>query len=109
MQQRPRHLTDTWRAPTGHTIMRFRSELSVDLYELTMSQVFWRSGMRDRATFSLFFRGYPRDRGYYIACGIEEALDFLAGFKFSAAEIEAIRETTPLADDFIEHLSRRPI
>ena len=104
MHQRPRHLTDRWRAPTSHTIMRFRSELSVDLYELTMSQIFWRRGMNDRATFSLFFRGYPKDRGYYIACGIEEALDFLAGFRFSTAEIEAIRETTPLAEDFIEHL-----
>ena len=83
---------------------QFRTELSVDLYELTMSQVFWRRGINDRATFSLFFRGYPKDRGYYIAAGIEQALDFLQDFRFSDRDIESLSETTPLGKDFIEHL-----
>ncbi|MCY4476184.1 MAG: nicotinate phosphoribosyltransferase [Chloroflexi bacterium] len=82
-----------------------RKELSVDLYELTMSQVFWRRGMDNAATFSLFFRGYPKDRAYYVAAGIEQALDFLADFHFSAHDIQAIRNTTPLADDFLNALS----
>ena len=105
MHQRHVQLSDEWQTPNGHMVMRFRGELSVDLYELTISQVFWRRGMKDRATFSLFFRGYPSDRGYYIACGIDDALDFLNGFRFSERDIEAIRRTTPLSDDFIDHLS----
>ena len=83
-----------------------RKELSVDLYELTMSQVFWRRGMTNRVTFSLFFRGYPKNRGYYIACGIDDALDFLQAFRFSEQDIAAIRSTTPLDDDFIDYLSK---
>ena len=82
-----------------------RKELSVDLYELTMSQVFWRRGMDDTATFSLFFRGYPKDRAYYVAAGIEQALEFLADFHFSAHDIQSIRNTTTLADDFLNALS----
>lgn len=84
---------------------QFRTELSVDLYELTMSQVFWRRGFNDRATFSLFFRGYPKDRGYYIAAGIEQALDFLQDFRFSERDMEALQNVTPLDDDFIEFLA----
>ncbi len=83
----------------------YRTELSVDLYELTMSQVFWRRSIDDRATFSLFFRGYPKNRGYYVAAGIEQALDFLQGFKFSEQDIEALRNVTPLERDFVEFIS----
>ena len=71
-----------------------------------MSQIFWRRGMDSTATFSLFFRGYPKDRAYYIASGIDDALDFLQDFHFSVDEIEAIRNVTPLADDFVDALSR---
>ena len=70
-----------------------------------MSQVFWRRGMDASATFSLFFRGYPKDRAYYIASGIDDVLDFLQDFHFSADEIRAIRNFTPLADDFVDFLA----
>ena len=83
----------------------YRKELSVDLYELTMSQVFWRRGLDSTATFSLFFRGYPKDRAYYIAAGIEQAHDFLQNFHFSAHDIQSLRNTTPLADDFLTALA----
>ena len=83
----------------------YRKELTLDLYELTMSQVFWRRGMDSNATFSLFFRGYPKDRAYYIASGIDDALDFLQDFHFSDDEIRAIRNVTPLADDFVNFLT----
>lgn len=71
-----------------------------------MSQVFWRRGIDQRATFSLFFRGYPKDRGYYVAAGIDQALDYLQGFKFTEREIEALRDVTPLDHEFIEVLAR---
>ena len=84
---------------------QYRKELSVDLYELTMSQVFWRRGIDSTATFSLFFRGYPKDRGYYIASGIYDALNFLENFHFADDEIRAIRAVTPLAEDFVDALA----
>ena len=70
-----------------------------------MSQVFWRRGMDSSATFSLFFRSYPKDRAYYIASGIADALDFLQDFRFTTDEIQAIRDVTPLADDFLDFLT----
>ncbi len=83
----------------------YRKELSVDLYELTMSQVFWRRGMDNTATFSLFFRGYPKNRSYYIASGIDAALDFLQDFHFSYEDIESLRSTSPLSEDFLTYLA----
>ena len=71
-----------------------------------MSQVFWRRGMDSVATFSLFFRGYPKDRSHYIANGIDQAIDFLEDFHFEKSDIEAIRETTHLSDDFLKFLSK---
>lgn len=70
-----------------------------------MSQVFWRRRLEGAATFSLFFRGYPKDRGYYVASGIEQALDFLEEFHFSHREIEAIRSLPVLDADFVDYLS----
>lgn len=84
---------------------KYRKELSVDLYELTMSQVFWRRGMDKTATFSLFFRGYPKDRGYYVANGIEAAIDFLEGFRFSSDDIASLSRTTHLSADFVDYLA----
>ena len=42
--------------------------------------------MDSTATFSLFFRGYPRDRAYYVASGIEQAIDFLEDFRFEKSD-----------------------
>ena len=83
----------------------YRKELSVDLYELTMSQVFWQRGMDQTATFSLFFRGYPKNRSNYVANGIDAAIDFLQGFHFSDDDIESLRSTSPLSDEFLAYLS----
>ncbi len=84
---------------------RYRKELSIDLYEMTMSQVFWRRRMAGRATFSLFFRGYPPNRSYYVASGIDDALDSLENFHFSDDDIQAIRDNTHLSPEFIDYLA----
>ena len=45
--------------------------LNTDLYELTMAQGFWESGMVDsQANFNAFFRDNPFGGGFAIACGI---------------------------------------
>ena len=71
-----------------------------------MSQVFCRRGMDSTATFSLFFRGYPRDRSYYVASGMEQAIGFLEDFRFEKSEIKAIRRVSRFSDDFLEFLSQ---
>ena len=46
--------------------------LFTDLYELTMAAAYLKSGIDGRATFSLFIRGFPHRRNYYVAAGLED-------------------------------------
>lgn len=65
--------------------------LFLDLYELTMAQAYWQRGHIAPATFSLFFRKYPPDRGHFAFAGVEDVLDYLEGFRFASADIESLR------------------
>ena len=47
--------------------------LLTDFYELTMAQSYFAEGMDGEATFSLYVREYPPDRGYMVAAGIDDA------------------------------------
>lgn len=44
-----------------------------------------------RATFELFVRNLPLRRGYLVAAGLEQALEYLENVRFTAAEIEFLR------------------
>ena len=78
--------------------------LFTDLYELTMSQAFFRQGMNAVATFSLFTRTYPDNRGYFIAAGLEAVLDYLCNLSFSVESIDYLKSTGMFANDFLEYL-----
>ncbi len=80
--------------------------LFTDLYELTMAQAYWQSGMTARASFSLFFRSYPPDRAYFVLGGIQEALDYLEGLRFSNDDIEFLTSSGQFDADFLRYLSR---
>lgn len=63
--------------------------LLTDLYQLTMAYGYWKLGRaEERAVFHLFFRSPPFAGGYTLAAGLQPALDFLAGYKFEASDIE---------------------
>ena len=81
------------------------SGLFTDLYELTMGQSYFAEGMDAAATFSLYMRGYPPDRGYMVAAGIDDALDCLAVLSFDAASVEYLRSTGIFAADFLDYLA----
>jgi nicotinate phosphoribosyltransferase len=73
------------------------SALATDLYELTMVGGYFVAGISGRATFDLFVRQLPPTRNYLIACGLEQALDFLESLRFTAEEIEFLRHVPALA------------
>ena len=50
---------------------------TTDLYEVTMAMSYLREGMTAPATFSLFVRDLPPERGFLVAAGLEPALDYL--------------------------------
>ena len=56
--------------------------LLTDLYELNMAASYLRRGMDGLATFSLYVRGLPTQRGFLVAAGLEACLDFLETFSF---------------------------
>jgi nicotinate phosphoribosyltransferase len=78
--------------------------LFTDLYELTMAAGYFARSLNPPTTFSLFVRGYPRGRNYYVAAGLEDSLDELAALRFSAGEITYLKETGLFSDEFLAYL-----
>jgi nicotinate phosphoribosyltransferase len=62
--------------------------LVTDLYELTMSSSYLRRGMTAPATFSLFARRLPPDRGFLVAAGLDDVLSALEDFAFDDTDLE---------------------
>ncbi len=78
--------------------------LLTDLYELTMAQSYFAEGISGEATFSLYVREYPPDRGYLIAAGIEDALDCLEALSFDNHSVDYLGGTDIFTADFLDHL-----
>lgn len=68
-----------------------QSALLTDLYELTMAAAYFENQVRADASFELFVRGLPRERGYLLAAGLEQALAFLENLRFEPAEVDFLR------------------
>jgi len=79
--------------------------LLTDLYELTMSAAYFRSGMFEPATFSLFIRKYPKDRGYFVSAGLEDVLSFLESFHFAGEDLNYLESTGLFSTDLLHYLS----
>lgn len=70
--------------------------LCTDMYEVRMGASYLRRAMAGPATSSLFARYLPADRGFLVAAGLAEALDFLERFRFDEDEIEYVRQAAIL-------------
>ena len=83
-----------------------KTPVFTDLYELTMMQVWFQNGMKDRETcFDLFFRNCPFGGEYIIGAGIDDALSFLKRARFSEHEINYLRSLELFDEDFLKWLS----
>jgi nicotinate phosphoribosyltransferase len=79
--------------------------LFTDLYELTMAQAYWQSGQTASASFSLFFRRYPPDRGYFVLAGLADVLDYLESLHFTTSDLDYLRSLNRFDLDFLEYLA----
>lgn len=70
--------------------------LSTDLYELTMAAGYYVERNMGLATFELSVRALPAQRGFLVAAGIEQALEFLEGLRFTAEDIAYLRSVPAL-------------
>ncbi|MDP3639830.1 MAG: nicotinate phosphoribosyltransferase, partial [Nanoarchaeota archaeon] len=75
-----------------------------DLYQLTMMAAYVDNQKDDEATFDLFLRKLPPDWGYFIANGIEDAIDYATSIHFTDDDREYLGGLGLFSDDFIEWL-----
>ena len=75
--------------------------LLTDLYQLTMAQGYFREQRLEEATFSLFIRSYPLNRGYFVAAGLHDVLDYLEQFSFDNAALDYLVAQQIFTDDFL--------
>jgi len=75
--------------------------LFTDLYELTMLGAYGLRGMDASATFSLFVRELPASRNFLIACGLDDLLDELEGFRFHEQDISYLRSLNMLPQSLL--------
>jgi nicotinate phosphoribosyltransferase len=80
------------------------SPLLTDLYQINMIQAYLDHGDTDTAVFELFVRSLPARRGFLLAAGLHQALDFLENLRFSSTEIEWLRSTGRFNKNLLEYL-----
>jgi nicotinate phosphoribosyltransferase len=81
------------------------SPLTTDLYELNMVQAYLDRGEDKRAVFEFYVRRLPARRGFLLAAGLEEALAYLETLRFSAAEIDWLKNTKRFRSNLIDYLA----
>jgi len=80
------------------------SPLLTDLYQINMMQAYLDHGDTDIAVFELFFRSLPARRGFLLAAGLDQALDFLENLRFSAEEIAWLESTGRFSKKLLDYL-----
>ena len=78
--------------------------LFTDLYQLTMAQAYFQAGQVGEAAFSLFFRGFPANRAYFVFCGLAGAVDYVERFGFSEDDVSALEAMGVFDADFLDCL-----
>ena len=80
------------------------SPLLTDLYQLNMAQAYLDHGDTDTAVFEFFARTLPARRGFLLAAGLEQALDFLENLRFTADEIAWLKGTGRFKHNLLDYL-----
>ena len=80
------------------------SALLTDLYQLTMLQGYHDAGMEDVAVFEFFVRKLRPGRGFLMAAGLEQSLQFLEGLHFTSEELAWLANTGRFSNDFLAGL-----
>jgi nicotinate phosphoribosyltransferase len=81
-----------------------RSALLTDLYQLTMLQAYRQHGQEETAVFEFFVRKLPEQRGFLMAAGLEQVLQYLEELHFTAEELQWLAGTGKFNHDFLDYL-----
>jgi len=82
------------------------SPLLTDLYQLNMIQAYLDHGEMKTAVFEFFVRKFPARRGFLVAAGLEQALDFLEDLRFSAEQIEWLARSGRFGKELLDYLAK---
>jgi len=77
--------------------------LFIDLYELTMCASYFNNEKFEPATFDLFVRRLPENRGYLLFTGLEQILQFLENVKFTDEQLKYLKKKG-FNSQFLEYL-----
>ena len=67
--------------------------LLTDLYQLTMVTAYQALGMERVAVFEFFVRRLPPQRGFLVAAGLAQVLDYLETLRLDAADLQWLEST----------------
>jgi nicotinate phosphoribosyltransferase len=81
------------------------SALLTDLYQLNMLEAYLADGERRTAVFEFFFRKLPKERGFLLAAGLEQVLDFLEGMRFTGEELDWLAATGRFTPRLLDYLA----
>jgi len=90
------------------TFLNFQNEqnmsLFTDFYELAMCASYFDNKRFEPATFDLFIRRLPENRGYLLFAGLEQVLLYLKNLKFTQEQIKYLKKQD-FDEDFLDYLS----
>jgi nicotinate phosphoribosyltransferase len=82
------------------------SALLTDLYQLNMMQVYLAHDETQTAVFEFFVRKLPARRGFLLAVGLEQVLDYLTNLRFTGDDLEWLTASGRFSPSFLEYLAR---
>jgi nicotinate phosphoribosyltransferase len=89
---------------TSDSVRTGAPALLTDLYELTMVTAYQSLGMEQTAAFEFFVRQLPPTRGFLVAAGLEQVLDYLETLHFSEDELRWLATTGRFRPDTLRRL-----
>lgn len=76
-----------------------------DFYEITMSNGYFKQGMKDTiAVFDMFFRDIPERGGLAIMAGVEQLVEYLNNIHFSEKDIAYLEQLNYFDPAFLDYL-----
>lgn len=79
--------------------------LLTDLYQLNMLQAYVDAGDTETAVFEFFVRNLPHTRQFLMAAGLEQAVAYLEGVRFSDTELEWLEKTGRFRRNLLDYLA----
>ena len=79
--------------------------LLTDLYEFAMLDAYEAAGMSALAVFEFFVRKLPADRGFLVAAGLQQVVEFLTTARIGERDLEVLRSHAGLSDAALERAS----